>query len=108
MAGSRSPLLVEPDVFHAPTVDHAIDHRWQTFHLGLPAGRAPRMKNDRPRPLLLQCPIDIPDQLSAPLRVGLARLSMKQILEPAIAVSGKVAVGFASITLVQLLIGVVA
>src|SRR5271156_6365425 len=42
-------LLVEPDVFHTPT-DHAIDHRRQTFHLGLPAGRTPRMKIDRPRP----------------------------------------------------------
>ena len=84
-------LLVKPDVFHAPAVVDAIDHRRQTFHLGVPAGRAPRMKNDRPRPLLLQCFIYIPDQLPAPLRVGLARLSMEQILELAIAVSGKIA-----------------
>jgi hypothetical protein len=88
-------LLVEPGVFHTPTVDHAVDHRRQTFHLGLPAGRAARMKNDRPR-LLLQCPIDIPDQLSEPLQVGLARLSVEQILEPAIAISGKVTVRFAT------------
>src|SRR5215472_10189582 len=93
-------LLVEPDVFDAPAVVDAIDHRRQTFHLGVPAGRAPRMKNDRPRSLLLQCRIDIPDELPAPLRVGLARLSMEQILEPAIAISRKVAVGFTSVTLV--------
>src|SRR3981189_2570219 len=71
-------LLVEPDVFHTPTIDHAIDHRRQTFHLGLPAGRAPRMKTDRPRPP--SCSVL---QLSAPLPVGLARLSMERILEPA-------------------------
>src|ERR1700720_3952749 len=102
LSSGKAPkeLLVEPDVFHAPAVVDAIDHRRQTFRLGVPAGCAPRLKNDRPRSLLLQCSIDIPDQLSAPLQVGLARLSMKQILEPAIAVSGKVAVGFASITLV--------
>src|ERR1700720_348340 len=96
LSSGKAPkeLIFKPDVFHAPAVVDAIDHRCQTFNPGLPAGRAPRMKNDRPRPLLLQCRIDIPDQLSAPLRVGLARLSVEQILEPAIAISGEVAVRF--------------
>ncbi len=65
------------------------------------------MKDDRPRPFPLQYRVDVPDQLLAPCRVGLARLLVKQILEPAIAVSGEVAVRLAGVAFIQLLVGVV-
>src|SRR2546421_1150630 len=35
-----SPLLVEPDVFHAPAVVDAVDHRGMVLDLGVPADAA--------------------------------------------------------------------
>src|SRR5439155_13481840 len=97
---ARTSLLVEPDIFHAPAVVHAVDHRRQTFDPGMSAGRPARMEDDRPRAFPLQCRIDVPDQRLAAVLVGLARLPVKQILELTIAVSGEVAVGVAGVALV--------
>src|SRR6516164_8029448 len=65
-------LFVEPDVFHAPAVVHAVDHCRQTLHPRLPAGGPARMEDDRTCPLLLQCSVDFPDQLFAPFLIALA------------------------------------
>src|SRR5262249_27266353 len=46
-------LLVEPDVFHAPAVVDAVDHRRQPVDPGLPAGRGDPVENDRPGSVLL-------------------------------------------------------
>src|SRR5271169_6994541 len=49
----RAPRLpVEPDVFHAPIVDYAVDHHCPPLHLRLPAVREAVVKDDRPRTIL--------------------------------------------------------
>ena len=67
----RAPLLIEPDVFHAPAVEDAVDHDSQPFHIGLPASRAPVVKDDRPGPVIGQLPFDLPDEMFALFGVGL-------------------------------------
>jgi hypothetical protein len=59
---SQESLLVEPNVFHAPTVEQAVDHDREPLHPRLPAGRKPRVKDDRPYPVFRQFPFDLPDQ----------------------------------------------
>ena len=51
------------------------------FDPGMPAGRPARVEDHRPRPFLLQCCVDVPDQLFADFRIGLTRLPVEQILE---------------------------
>src|SRR5260221_10046924 len=97
-------LLLEPDVFQAPAVVHAVNHRRQALDLRMPAGRAAGVEDDRPRPLLLQPLVDIPDHPLTLFLVGFGRLSPELLFELVIAVAGEVAVGFASIALVKLLV----
>src|SRR5215469_11144472 len=40
-------LFIEPDVFHAPAVEDAVDHDRQPLDIGLPADPALGVKNDR-------------------------------------------------------------
>jgi hypothetical protein len=44
----------------------------------MPAGRPARVEDDRPRSFLLQCRINVPNQLPALVLVGLARLPVEQ------------------------------
>ena len=60
---ARGPLLVEPDVFHAPAVVDAVDHDREPFDIGLLAGRAARIEDDRSCRILRQLPFDLPYQL---------------------------------------------
>ena len=59
------PLLVEPDVFHAPAVVDAVDHDREPLDIGLLAGRAARIEDDRSCRILRQLPFDLPYQLLA-------------------------------------------
>jgi hypothetical protein len=63
------------------------------------------MEDDRARSLLLQCLVDVPNQLLALWLVGLARLPVELILELAIAISSEVAVRLACEAFIKLLIG---
>src|SRR5271157_4463617 len=38
-------LFVEPDVFHAPTIEDAVDHDGLPLHIGLPATAAAAVKD---------------------------------------------------------------
>src|SRR5215472_18271052 len=67
---SPNPLLVEPDVFHAPAVEDAVDHDRPALDMRLPAGRPAVVKNDRPGAVVGQFPLDLPYQLLALLGVG--------------------------------------
>src|SRR5260370_37720336 len=103
----RKRLPVEPDVFHAPAVEDAVDHRRQPLDLRLPAGRCEAVQDDRPCPILLQLPVDLPHQLLAFFLIGLARLPVERLVELRIAISGIVTVRAARIVFVELLVGVV-
>src|SRR5262249_48771394 len=63
-------LSVQPDVFHAPIVDDAVDHHRPIFHLWLPAIGEAVVKYDRPRPVLRQLAFDLPYQLLALSFIG--------------------------------------
>src|SRR5438045_70305 len=67
-------LFVEPDVFHAPAVVDAVDHRGQPLHLRSPADPAAVVVDDRSGAVLGQFPFKLPDQLFAPVSVGFHRL----------------------------------
>src|SRR5437868_5651371 len=60
---SASPLLIEPNILHAPPVKKAVDHNRQSLELGLPAGREAIVKKDRPRAVLLQFLVDVPNDM---------------------------------------------
>src|SRR4051812_1680927 len=72
--GWLSILLVEPGVLEAPAVVDAVDHQRHALDMGLHAGGTARMEHDRPRPVLLQLLVDVPDQLLALLLVDHHRL----------------------------------
>src|SRR5206468_12199069 len=57
---AREPLLVEPDVFHAPAVVDAVDHARQPLDEGLSAGRDARIEDDRTCRILRQLAFDLP------------------------------------------------
>src|SRR6516225_11635295 len=87
----RYHLPLEPHIFNAPTVVLAVDHDGQPFELRLHASCRAGMIDDRPRAVLLQFLIDLPDEVLAPLLIGYRRLLDEQILEFRIAVAGIVA-----------------
>src|SRR6266481_3520917 len=80
-------LLVEPDIFHAPAVEDAVDHDRPALDMGLPAGRAAVAKDDRPGAVFRQLPLDLPYQLLALLGVGLDRLPIDQLVHLGTAVT---------------------
>src|SRR5215471_17370994 len=71
-------LLVEPGVFHAPTVEDAVDHDRPALDMGLPAGRAAVVEDDRSGAVFGQLPLDLPNQSLALLSVGLDGLPIDQ------------------------------
>src|SRR5215813_5314257 len=55
--------LVKPDVFHPPGAEDVVDVDRQTVHVGLNAGPAGAVINDRPGVVLGQLALDRPQQL---------------------------------------------
>src|SRR5215472_12293655 len=74
------PLFVDPDVFHTPAIENAVDHQGQPFNVGLPTRTVTVVKNDRSSIVLGQFPFDLPHQLLSLLLVRLARLPTDQLL----------------------------
>src|SRR5437870_2972007 len=74
-------LPVEPDVLHPIAVVDAVDHGHEPLDVGLPAGRAARVEDDRPSPGLGQPLFDLPHQRFAFYRVGFARLPVDQFVD---------------------------
>ena len=100
-------LAVEPHVFHAPAVVLAVDHDGQPLELRLQAGCETGVINDRARPVLLQFPVDLPDEVPAFLSIGQHRLLDEQLLAFRVAISGVVALRAAAVVLEELLVGIV-
>src|SRR3954464_14355960 len=87
----RQESLVEPDVLEAETVVDAVDLRHVALDVGLHADRRAVPHDDRPRSVLEQLAIDLPNQLAPLVDVGLGRLRLEQLLDLGIAVAGVVA-----------------
>src|ERR1700730_11292005 len=88
----RLRLLVEPNVFEAPAVIDAVDHRRQPLHLRLPAGRGDAVKDDRPSALLLRVTVDLPHVCFAFFLIGFVRLPVDLFVELRVAVSAVIAI----------------
>src|SRR5947199_7452794 len=84
-------LFVEPDVFHAPAVVDAVDHDRQPLDIGLLAGRAARIEDDRPCRILRQFLFDLAYQLLPLFRIRLHRLLVNQLVNLRTAKAGIVA-----------------
>src|SRR6516165_3643234 len=77
---SADVLFVEPQIFHAPAIEDAVDHCRPPLDVGLPAHRAAVVENDRPGAVLGQFALDLPHKLLALLGVGLDRLPIDQLV----------------------------
>src|SRR5215813_15177147 len=74
-------LSVEPEVLEARAVVDAVDHVGEALHLRLPAGRNAAVEDDRPRVVLDQLLLDLPDQPLARARIGLSGLLLDQPID---------------------------
>src|SRR6516162_2022276 len=102
----RVLLFVKPDVFPAVAVKDAVDHDGHSFDVGLPAGPAAGVEDDRPDALLDQLALDCPDQLLAPSRVAFDRLLLDQLVDLRVAIAVPVHARTASIERVEDRVGV--
>src|SRR3984893_5077037 len=93
--------FVEPDVFHPPTVEDAVDHEGQSFNVGLPTRPVAAVEDDWSSIVLRQLSFDLPNQLLALLLVYLARLPTDQLLHLGITVIVPVELRTASVKLRQ-------
>src|SRR5262249_30772755 len=98
--------FVEPDVFHAPAVEDAVDHEGQPLNVRLPTRPAAAVEDDRSSIVLRQLAFDLPNQLLAVLLVCLARLLADQLLYRGITVIVPVELRTASIKQRYGLVGV--
>ena len=104
---AKSRLFVEPDVFHAPTVEDAVGRDRQPLDIGLPADGAAPIKYDRPGTVFGKPAFNRPDKLLALLGVGFGRLLVDQLVYFGVAVSVKVGLGTANIVRIEGGIGIV-
>src|SRR6516162_670658 len=74
-------LLAEPSILKAPAIEQAVDHDRDPVHRRRPAGPEPVVEDHRPRRILLQPAVDLPDQLLALCLVRLDRLLRVHLLE---------------------------
>src|SRR3954466_5821433 len=83
--------LVQPDVLEAGVVVDAVVVHGEILHIGLPAGAAAVVLDDRARGVLDQQVLDIPDDLLALCLVGFAGLREDQLVAFRVAIFGVVA-----------------
>src|SRR5262249_49422497 len=100
-SAARRSLSGEPEVFEARAVVYAVDHVGEALHLRLPAGRNAAVEDDRPRVILDQLLLDLPDQPPARARIGLSGLLLDQPIDLLVAIAGVVALRAAHVILVE-------
>src|SRR5579884_434047 len=88
---SPPALSVEPDILEAPAVVDAVDHDRQPLDLRLHAGGADVVEDDRPRAVLLQLLVDLPNQALPLLRVGDHRLLVEFLVQFLVAIAAVIA-----------------
>src|SRR5207248_11769864 len=99
-------LFVEPNVFHAPAVEHAVGHLRETSYVWLPAGSALRIEQDRPGDIFSQLAFDLPEHLLSLRWIPLARLVFDQLVNLGIAVAVPIDAGPAAVKYVEDRVGI--
>src|SRR6516165_5207099 len=106
-SAARRSSPVEPEVFEARPVIDAVDHVGEALYLRLPAGRNAAVEDDRPRVVVDQLSLDLPDQPLAHARIGLLGLLLDQSIDLTVAIAGVVALRPAHVILVERGVGIV-
>jgi|SRR5215469_4502952 len=65
LASRPRRLFIEPGVFHAPTVEDAVDHQGQPLHVRLTTGPAAAVEDDWAGNVLRQLAFDLSHQIFA-------------------------------------------
>src|SRR6516164_8442749 len=99
-------LFVEPHVFAARPVEDAVDQDDLTLDPGPHTGAAVGVKDDRPRVLLGQFALDLPQYLLPARRVALHRLLLDQLVDIVVAIAVPVDAGAAAIEQIEDRIGI--
>src|SRR6516164_10274944 len=99
-------LFVEPDVFHTPAVEDAIDHARPPLDVGLPTHRAAVVKDDRPGTVFGQLSLNCPHQRLALLGVRLNGLPLDQFVDLGTAIAVVVQLPAAPVRYVEAVVGV--
>ena len=94
-------LSIQPNILHAPAVEQAVDHDRQSLELRLPAGRKAIVEKDRPRTILLQLPVDVPDKMLALGLIPLSRLLIEELVDLRITIAGVITVRAAGVILIE-------
>src|SRR5262249_34500474 len=71
LSSRRAPLFVEPDVLHPAVAEDAVDDKGEILDVGLPAGRAAVVEDDRAGAVLGEAALDLPDDRLALFRIRL-------------------------------------
>src|SRR6516225_11682911 len=106
LASRPRRLFIEPDVFHPPVVEDAVDHQGQPLHVRLTTGPAAAVEDDWAGNVLRQPPFDLPHQLPSLVLVCIARLSTNQVLYVGITVIVSVELRTTAVKQRQGLVGV--
>src|SRR5258708_23910176 len=107
LAFSAHLLFVEPYVFHAVAVVHAVDHDRESLDVGSPASCAGIVVDNWSCAVLLEPAVNLPYQSLSPLLIRLHRLLFEQLLSFAITIASVVAIRFARIVLIKLLVRII-
>src|SRR6266567_2584417 len=98
--------FIEPDVFHAPAVEHAVRHLRETSYVWLPAGSGLRIEQDRPGDVFSQLALNVPEHLFALRWIALARLLFDQLVNLGIAVAVPIDAGPAAVSYFEDRVGI--
>src|SRR6516162_3365530 len=94
-------LFVEPDVFPARSAEDAVDHHDLSLDVGPHTDAAVGVEDDRPRVLLGQFALNLPQYLLAARRVAFRRLLLDQLVDIVVAIAVPVQAGAAAIEQIE-------
>src|SRR4051794_38558692 len=95
-------LPIQPDILKAPTIEAAVDHDREAFHVGLSTGCAARVEDDRAHPTFVQLALDLPDQLPARTCIRDGRLAFDQLIDIRVTIAVRIRRAVAAIVLEEI------
>src|SRR6516162_8678050 len=100
-------LVVEPNPFHTPAVEYAVDHRGKSLNLWLPAGGGTRVMDNWSSDLVRQFFFNFPYQVPTLLLIYLHRLLIEHSLDITATISRVVEFSTAPVVLIEYSIRIV-
>ena len=100
-------LFIQPQILEAVAIVGTVVLNRHVLDEGLPAGAGSGVEQDRPRDVLLEFFVDVPNQLLAFREIGLGRLFIEQLFQVLVAVVGIIALRPAGVIFIKCLIGIV-